>query len=494
MLSRDNKTAKECGILLSVTSLPSDYGIGTLGKEAFEFVDFLKKCGQSYWQILPLCPIGKGNSPYCSEGAFAGEILLIDIEKLINSGLLSDSDIGEYSFTKNTDYNDVREFKLPLLKKAVKNFNADDSDFKQFKRENAFWLQDFCLFSAIKESESTAEFYNWNDGLKYRRSEELEDFKASHHKEITFFEITQFLFYSQYKALKAYANSKGIKIIGDIPFYVSLNSADVWSNPDVFCLNRDMTPRLVAGVPPDIFSSEGQLWGNPIYDWEYLRLGGYSWWKKRLLHTAGLYDVIRIDHFRAFADYYTIKYGAKNATEGEWIIGEGMNFWNPVKPLLENTEIIAEDLGGETPEVEALVKDSGFPNMKVLQFAFDSDLSDPFLPHNMNENCVCYTGTHDNDTTLGWLEKATEKEKLLFSELVPKDKSGSDVLSLISFGMKSKARLVIIPLQDYLELDSDSRMNTPGTPLHNWEWRFKKGDLSQSLCDIIIRLSSYRSE
>jgi len=492
VLSKDENRKRECGILLSITSLPSDYGIGTLGKEAFHFVDFLKNSHQNYWQILPLCPIGKGNSPYSSEGSFAGEILLIDIEELILCGLLKNEDINGVSFPKNTDYDAVRKFKLPLLKKAAENFNTENVDFRHFKRENAFWLDDFCLFSAIKEFKNTAEFYNWDDGLKYRSTEEIENFKTALYKEISFFEITQYLFYSQYKALKNYANENGIKIIGDIPFYVSLNSADVWSNPNVFCLNRDMTPRLVAGVPPDIFSSHGQLWGNPIYDWEYLRLGGYSWWKKRLLHMAKLYDVIRIDHFRAFADYYTIKYGAKDATEGEWIEGEGMTFWNSVKPLLENTEIIAEDLGGETPEVEALVKDSGFPNMKVLQFAFDSDLDDPFLPDNMEENCVCYTGTHDNDTSLGWLEKATEKEKLMFSELVPKDESGSDVLSLISFGMKSKSRLVIIPLQDYLELGSDCRMNTPGTEKHNWEWRFEKGDLSENLSHTVLRLSAQR--
>lgn len=493
MLSKDKKIKKDCGILLSITSLPSKFGIGSLGKEAFRFVDFLKKCNQDYWQILPLCPIGKGNSPYCSEGSFAGEILLIDIEELISWGLLSESDIEEFSFPKNVDYNAVRKFKLPLLKKAAKNFNTENSDFRNFKMENSFWLYDFCLFSAIKESENTSKFYNWNENLKYRLTDAIETFKEEHSNEIRFFEVTQYLFYKQYKALKNYANINGINIIGDIPFYVSLNSADVWSNPNVFCLNRDMTPRLVAGVPPDVFSSEGQLWGNPIYDWEYLSLSGYSWWKKRLLHTAGMYDVIRIDHFRAFADYYTIKYGAKNAKNGEWVTGVGTHFWNSVKPLLENTSIIAEDLGGETPIVEELVKDTGFPNMKVLQFAFDSDIKDPFLPQNMQSNCVCYTGTHDNDTTLGWLEKATNKEYLLFSHLVPKDQSGSDVLSLIAFGMNSPAKTVIIPLQDYLELGSQARMNTPGTPYNNWQWRFESSDISQHLCDKISRLSALRS-
>ncbi len=493
MQLRDKKKIKrQSGILLSITSLPSEYGIGSLGKEAFQFVDFLKSTNQNYWQILPLCPVGKGNSPYCSIGSFAGEILLIDIDELVFCGLLSKNDIGNAEFKKNTDYKAVSKFKMPLLKKAARAFDTNNSEFKQFKSENAFWLDDFCLFSAIRETNSLP-FYEWEDGLKYRLYEAITDFKAGHKKEIEFHEITQFLFYKQYKALKNYANASGIKIIGDIPFYVSLDSADVWSNPNVFLLSRDMKPELVAGVPPDVFSEDGQLWGNPIYDWNYLKITDYSWWKQRLLQNAKLYDTIRIDHFRAFADYYTIPYGSENAKNGKWEIGIGAHFWSMLKPILKDTEIIAEDLGGETPEVKALVKEVGFPNMAVLQFAFDSDLNDPFLPFNMQERCVCYTGTHDNDTTLGWLKKATKKERVLFEKLVPKDESGSDVLSLIAYGMKSHAQTVIIPFQDYLEKDSDERMNTPGTPKNNWEWRFEKDALSRKIANKIIRLSNLRN-
>ncbi len=488
---KEKSNQKLSGILLSITSLPAPYGIGSLGKEAFGFVDFLKKTNQSYWQILPLCPVGKGNSPYCSIGSFAGEILLIDIDELVLSGLLSKNDIKDTKFGKNTDYKAVSKFKLPLLKKAAESFDINNPKFKKFEKENSFWLEDFCLFSAIKETDDRP-FYDWDIELKYRLFKETESFKIRHADKILFHKITQFLFYSQYKALKSYANANGIKIIGDIPFYVSLDSADVWSNPNIFCLGRNMKPTLVAGVPPDVFSEEGQLWGNPIYDWDYLKITDYDWWRKRLIHNAKLYDVIRIDHFRAFADYYTIPFGAENAKNGKWKTGVGTHFWNAIKPSLKGTEIIAEDLGGETPEVKALVKAVGFPNMAVLQFAFDSDLTDPFLPQNMNENCVCYTGTHDNDTTLGWLEKATKKEKIMFSHLVPKDESGSDVLSLISFGMKSKAETVIIPLQDYLELDSSQRMNTPGTAENNWEWRFSKNDLSEKLKKTVIRLTNKR--
>ena len=308
-----------------------------------------------------------------------------------------------------------------------------------------------------------------------------------------FYEITQYFFFSQYLRLKKYAAENGVKLIGDIPFYVQLESADVWSNPDIFRLGRDMTPVLVAGVPPDCFSEDGQLWGNPIYDWEYQKSTDYEWWRKRLIHNAKLYDIIRIDHFRAFADYYTIPYGSKTAKSGVWEKGVGLPFWNLMKQYV-SAEIIAEDLGGDTPEVEKLVEATGFPNMKVLQFAFNTDLDNPFLPKNYQRNCVCYTGTHDNDTTRGWFEKASEKEQIMFTRLVPADKSGSAVLSLISFAMKSKARMVIIPMQDYLQLDSSDRLNTPGIPSGNWEWRLSKSDLTDELAGEIKRLSAGRNE
>lgn len=483
---------KLSGILLAISSLPSNYGIGTFGEEAYRFIDFLKNTNQTYWQILPLCPIGKGNSPYCSMGSFAGEILYIDIDLLINDGLLLPDDIPKTSFGKNTDYNLVRKFKLPLLKKAAENFNTENFDFINFKRNNP-WLKDYALFMAIKDHSGGLPFYLWEDGLKYRLPEAMHNFADMHPEEILFYEITQYFFYCQFSNLKQYAVKNGIKFIGDIPFYVSLDSADVWSNPNCFKLGRDMTPILVAGVPPDVFSSTGQLWGNPIYDWNFQKKTNFLWWGTRLAHNAKLYDVIRIDHFRAFADYYTFPYGAKDARSGKWEKGVGLNFWKTVTKYINKTQIIAEDLGGETEEVRKLIEDTKFPNMKVLQFAFDSDLSDPFLPKNYNRNCICYTGTHDNDTTYGWFEKITQKEKLMFSRLVPTDKSGSPVLSLIGFGMKSKARTVIIPFQDYLQLPSSARMNTPGTAQRNWEWRYSKDDLTLALEETVIRLTRGRN-
>lgn len=494
MLLRGNevKYARESGILLHISSLPSPYGIGSLGREAYRFVDFLKKSRQNYWQILPLCPVGKGNSPYSSVSSFAGEMLFIDLDMLVDEGLLNPADIPEEKFPKNVDYRLVRQFKLPLIKKAAENFDTKSRDFKAFLRENSYWLNDYALFMALKEVYRKKSFAELSDGLKYRLPNELEHFKKSHAEQILFYEITQYFFFSQYFKLKSYAEENGIKIIGDIPFYVQYESADVWSRPDNFRLGRDMTPVLVAGVPPDVFSADGQLWGNPIYDWDFQKTTGYEWWKARLSHNAKLYDVIRIDHFRAFADYYTIPYGAKNAKSGKWEKGVGLPFWNIMKENID-AQIIAEDLGGETPEVEKLIHDTGFPNMKVLQFGFNTDLDNPFLPKNYQKNCVCYTGTHDNDTTRGWFEKASEREKLMFSRLVTADKSSSAVLSLIAYAMKSKARMVIIPMQDYLQLDSSDRLNTPGMPYGNWEWRLSADDIDETVSETIKRLCEGRN-
>ena len=493
VLLKAKERKNECGILLPLFSLPSKYGIGSLGKEAFQFVDFLNESKQNYWQILPLCPIGKGNSPYTSSCAFAGEILFIDIDLLTDDGLLKKEDIKEASFKQNIDYKKCREFKTPLLKKAAENFDISNTDFLHLCEEKSYWLEDFALFSAIKDEENSGSFLEWNDGLKYRNASVLNKFETTHKKEILFYKISQFLFFLQYNRLHRYANEKGIKIIGDMPFYVSLESSDVWGNSKIFKLGKDLTPLLWAGVPPDIFSSDGQLWENPIYDWEYLKTTDYDWWKKRILHNRKLYDIIRIDHFRAFADYYTVPTGSNNATYGKWEKGVGMGFWGGIKPLIKGNEIIAEDLGGEDSSiVQKLISDTGFPNMKVLQFAFNSDSNNLFLPKNFGRNCVCYTGTHDNDTTLGWYKNLKCKERIMFESIVPRNKFQSPTLSLISFAMNSKAKIAIIPLQDYLELDSQARVNTPGTTDGNWVWRFSKNDITKELTKTIIKLSKQR--
>lgn len=486
MQSRD----KKCGILLAVSSLPGNHGIGCFDNNAYKFIDFLADCKQDYWQILPLCPLGKGNSPYYSPASFAGEPLYIDIEALKIQGLIKE--IPEYRAEGNVDYKKVREFKLPLIKIAAKNFSTSNAEYIEFCTENAYWLEAYAEFMTLKDLHGSTPFYSWSENFKNRTLNKENEVLTKNKDKIEFYKITQFFFYSQYNSLKKYANSKGIEIIGDIPFYVSPDSADVWANSKCFKLKEDMSPSLVAGVPPDIFSSDGQLWGNPIYNWEYQRKNKYKWWKTRLFHNSKLYDVLRIDHFRAFADYYAIPSNAKSAKEGSWIMGEGMNFWNEVKSDTAFAKIIAEDLGGETDIVKKLVRDTGFPNMKLLQFAFDSDLSDPFLPQNYNSNCVCYTGTHDNDTTLGWYKKIPDNERDLFHKLTEELQEESPVLRLIEYGMKSSADIVIIPLQDYLELDSDCRLNTPGTDSNNWCWRLNSDFLSHKLIETVKRLCSNR--
>lgn len=482
---------KKCGILTAISSLPSKYGIGCFDDTAYRFIDFLAECKQNYWQILPLCPVGKGNSPYSSISSFAGEILYIDLDALKKEGLIKE--IPQYPESLKVDYNRVKSFKYPLIREAVNNFNPKKKEYISFLNDNRHWLNNYAEFMAIREYLGNLPLHKWEDKYKFKLPDAIEKFRTEKENEINFFKISQYFFHKQYKKLKAYANSRDIKIIGDIPFYVSADSADVWGNPDCFMLNRDMTPSLVAGVPPDIFSISGQLWGNPIYNFEYQKSNNYLWWQQRLSHNGEMYNVLRIDHFRAFADYYTVDADAENAICGQWKTGVGIEFWNTVKPAIRECEIIAEDLGGETPQVQELIAKTGFPNMKILQFAFDSDLSDPFLPDNFNENCVCYTGTHDNNTTLGWYTQAEKREKILFDSLIEKNEYTSPVLRLISAGMKSRADTVIIPLQDYMELDERHRMNIPGEEKGNWEWRFCQEDLNQSLIEKIRGLSEKRN-
>lgn len=486
------KYPRESGILLHISSLPSEFGIGSLGNAAYRFIDFLRESGQKYWQILPLCPIGEGNSPYSSKSCFAGEPLFIDIEQLVNDGYLEPYDLSPPETGQNTNYEKARNIKIPLIKKACAGFNTKNRDYIHFKKENAFWLDDYALFSVISEIFGTRDFSLWEDAFKYRLPGALKNLAEAEYEKIEFYKTEQYFFFTQYKKLKKYAEKNGIKIIGDIPFYVSLNSADVWSNPDIFRLGRDMTPLFVGGTPPDKFSDDGQLWGNPVYDWDTQRKNGYNWWKKRFKWNSSLYDTVRIDHFRAFSEYYTVPYGETDAKCGKWEKGPGVNFWKEVKESC-TAEIIAEDLGGDTPDVQKLIEDTGFPNIKVLQFAFSDSLENPHLPKNYQANCVCYTGTHDNDTALGWYSAASAHEKLMFSKLVPADKSESAVLSLISYAMKSKARLVIIPLQDYLRLDSRARFNTPGIPTGNWQWRYTEKMLDSELAETVKRLTKGRN-
>lgn len=490
---RDKLLKRYSGVLLAVSSLPSKYGIGSLGIEAYKFIDFLRESHQHFWQILPLNPLGEGNSPYKSSSTFAGEILYIDIDFLVREGLLSDSEIKTQKFSKNVDYDTAKKIKMPLLKKAAARFIKTDKNYNDFLEDNKIWIEDYAIFAAALDVYKSKGIFDLPDGIKYRIPYFLNDFKSRYEEQIDFYKITQYFFFCQYYDLKRYANQNGIKIIGDIPFYVSLDSADVWGNPDNFMVNRDFVPSVVAGVPPDVFSKSGQLWGNPIYNWQNMRENEYRWWRSRLEFCRDMYDVVRIDHFRAFARYYQIPFGSKDALTGSWINGEGKNFWDKIKETVGDINIIAEDLGGEDDkEVIELLKHTDFANMKILQFGFTGDIKNIYLPQNYPYNCVCYTGTHDNDTALGWYNKATTKERVIFNALM-RNNENSVAYDMIRALSKSNSMLCIIPMQDVLCLDSSSRMNTPGTPSGNWEWRMSSNDLNVDNAKHLKKLTKERN-
>lgn len=490
MPSKDNE--KYSGVLLAISSLPSPYGIGSLGAVAYEFVDFLCAARQRFWQILPICPLGEGDSPYKSSSSFAGEMLYIDIDFLIRDRFIDKRDLQGVNFSDKVDYTAVRKLKIPLLKKAAQRFDKSDKNYQSFCRENAFWLDDYALFETAFEVFGAKGLPELPDGFKYRLPDFLNEFKEKYRCEIEFYKVAQYFFFCQYFDLKRYANARGVNIIGDIPFYVSPDSADVWSNPDCFLLDRHFKPTAVAGVPPDVFSKTGQLWGNPIYDWANMRQDDYEWWQKRLEFCRDMYDVIRIDHFRAFAEFYQIPYG-KSAIYGSWVEGEGKMFWDSIKQNFGEINIIAEDLGGEDDDkVIELLEYTEFPNMKILQFAFTGDMQNIYLPQNYPYNCVCYTGTHDNDTALGWYNKASIKEKVVFNAMVEND-TDSVPHNMIRALSKSNAMLCIIPLQDVLSLDSSARMNLPGTIGDNWSWRISREDITDDNAKLLKKLTKERN-
>ena len=492
MPSKDKTQERYSGVLLAISSLPSRYGIGSFGIEAYKFIDFLRDAHQKFWQILPLCPLGEGNSPYKSSSAFAGEILYIDIDFLIRDGLLDVKDIPNGDFGKNIDYNVAAKFKIPLIKKAAKKFSTVGKNYKVFLDENRFWLDDYAQFEAALEIYDVNKLVDLPDGFKYKIPDFMDAFSKEYREKIEFYKIAQYFFFCQYYELKHYANRNGVKIIGDIPFYVSPDSADVWGNPDDFMLDRNFTPTLVAGVPPDVFSRNGQLWGNPIYDWQNMRQNDYSWWCCRLAFCRDMYDVVRIDHFRAFANFYQIPYG-EAAIDGSWMTGEGKAFWDNIERCLGEINIIAEDLGGEEEtDVIDLLEYTAFPNMKILQFGFKGDMQNIYLPQNYPYNCVCYTGTHDNDTAVGWYNSASTKERVIFNTLIRNNANciAHDMIRALS---KSASMLCIIPMQDLLNLGSKARMNTPGTMGENWVWRMDGDDLNCENAKLLKKLTKERN-
>ncbi len=498
------------GVLMHISSLPSPHGIGSLGIPARQFADFLAEAGQSYWQLLPVCPTGYGDSPYQTFSTFAGNPYFIDLDELEQEGLLEKSEYETINWESSPDavnYGALYQKRYPLLRIAAERFfegvskngntkshtnakggaisEGDDalSKFSIFCRENAHWLEDYALFMAIKNSLGGLSWTEWPMSLRSRSSEALQKASEEYKKEIRFQKWLQFAFFSQWNALREYVNRLGIKFIGDLPFYVALDSADVWANPDMFLLGEDLTPQLIAGCPPDGFSADGQLWGNPLYDWKHHKETDYAWWFRRIQAVCSIYDILRIDHFRAFDSYYAIPADAENAGSGSWQPGPGIEFFREMEEKIGPQRIIAEDLGFLTDSVRQLLKESGFPGMRVLQLAFDrrEESSSHYLPHNYVNNCVAYTGTHDNDTIQGWFETAAAEDTAYaidYLRLSDKENHHWDMMCAL---MASIADTTILQAQDLLGLGHEARMNTPSTLGANWQWRAMEGSFDKSL-------------
>ena len=482
------------GILLPITSLPSPYGIGTLGKAAYEFVDFLKKAQQRYWQVLPIGPTSYGDSPYQSFSAFAGNPYFIDLDTLAEEGLLQYDEINCHDWgwdAAKVDYARIFESRFTVLRKAYeRSAHKSAPAYNAFCEENVFWLDDYSLYMALKFYFDNHEWSAWDEDIRLRDPKAVKAYTEKLKDDIDFWKFVQYKFFEQWNRLKAYANDNGIKIIGDIPIYVSMDSADTWVHGDMFQLDEQRRPIKVAGVPPDNFSAEGQLWGNPLYDWDAMEKDRFSWWKQRMGASAKIYDVIRIDHFIGVVKYYSIPADATTAIEGKWMPGPGAKLINAINTVLGDSLVIAEDLGVSDEKVDALLKKSGYPGMKVLQFGFDGGNDNVFLPHNITQNHVVYGGTHDNETLVGYFcNDDKDIEDLRYAvEYLGCETIGDIPDAIIRVGFMSCAHTVIYQLQDYLGLDNSARMNFPSTLGGNWEWRAVKSQMSDKLAARIAKL------
>lgn len=488
---------RSSGILFHPTSLPGKYGIGTLGKEAYAFIDFLKKSRQKLWQIFPLGPTGYGDSPYQSFSSFAGNPYLIDFDLLIEAHLLSEEDLRDVFFGDNEEYIDygaIYNQKYPLLRKAYENFKSSDNhemreNLEDFKRENASWLNDYSLYISLKNHFNGLPWNEWAHDIKNREHGAMEHYKNELADDIEYHNFIQFLFFKQWGDVKRYANENGIKIIGDIPIFVAADSSDAWANPEIFLFDEERKPVKVAGVPPDYFSATGQLWGNPLYNWQKLKETNYSWWVERVRANLSTCDIIRIDHFRGFEAYWAVPYGDDTAINGQWEPGPGIDLFNAIKSQLGELPIIAEDLGLMTQGVIDLREATGFPGMKILGFAFDSGEENDYLPHTYTKNCVVYTGTHDNDTLIGWFQKAKEEDRQFARDYLNSRSDDEIHWDAIRGAWSSVASMAISPVQDFLGLGSEARINTPGVAAGNWQWRLRHGVLTDELAERIAKLT-----
>ncbi len=482
------------GILLHISSLPSPYGIGTIGKEAFEFIDFLSEAGQRYWQMLPIGPTGYADSPYQSLSAFAGNPYFIDLDILIQAGLLKQDEVNSFSWgddPERVDYGRLFKYRPILFRKAferIKGIPSFMQEIAQFENENKEWISEYALYMSLKSHFQMQPWTEWQeDSICSRIPGSMKYYCELLEEEILYHVSLQYLFYKQWNDLRSYGRKKGIGFIGDLPFYIPMDTADVWAEPEHFLLDDDRHPVLIGGVPPDCFSKTGQLWGTPIYNWQALRENGYSFWIRRIEAASKLYDVLRLDHFRGFESYWGVPCHDKTAERGCWLPGPGLDLIEKIKIASNGMKIIAEDLGFLTEEVNALVKASGFPGMKILQFAFERD-GGVYLPHNYDHNCVVYTGTHDNNTVRGWLEKADDDEIKFSSKYLGILGEADFNWGFIRGGMGSVADLFVAQMQDYLDMPACARMNIPGTIGGNWRWRLADGHLKKALSDRIAEM------
>ena len=482
---------RSSGVLMPMSSLPSPYGIGTMGKSANQFVDFLKAAGQRYWQLLPLGPTSYGDSPYASFSTFAGNPYYIDLDLLIRDGLLKKSEVENVfwgSDEERTDYGAIYVSRFTVLRRAYeRGIERYAAEFAAFRAENASWLGNYALFMALKAHFGMRSWVEWEDeDIRLRKPEAVKKYGRELAGDVSFYAFLQFLFFRQWNALRAYAHEKGILFIGDVPIYVALDSADVWSEPKYFQLDEENLPVEVAGCPPDPFTADGQLWGNPLYDWDAMARDGFGWWIRRIEGAQKLYDVIRIDHFRGIESYWAVPYGEATARNGVWRKGPGMKLVGVLTQWFCDLDFMAEDLGYITPEVRKLVEDSGLPGMKIMEFSFDAHGDSDYLPHNCGVNSVCYLGTHDNNTVMGWLKSIRKVDRDFAARYMHITEDEGWCWGMIRAGMASSSKLFVVQMQDLLELGAKARMNTPGVPTGNWRWRMLPGAADKELAKKLL--------